>query len=193
MKWLNSRSSTKKEQMRHFSERHLPRHLVWQDSQTMLFIKDAGFVHKSFWIKTNRVLWVFWSYEKNPQNESLKNRSTKRIHDTNLLKKALQIESTIQTFKVRIRESGFGSPPAWIHKDLFCAIVLRIRQGSWGFIGFVKTGWIFRSSGHETNPQFKSSRISLANPDSRICLVRIRDYHTKQIFLESGFVTTIRN
>ncbi len=122
----------------------------------------------------------------------MKNGSTKRIHDTNLLKKALQIESAIQIFKVRIRESGFGSPPAWIHKHSFRAIVLRIRQGSWGFVGFVKTGRIFGSSGHETNPQFESFRIGLANPDSRICYVRIRDYDTKQIFLESGFVTTIR-
>ncbi len=169
MKWLYSRSSTKKGQMRHFSERLLPRHLVWQDSQTMHIIKDAGFVHESFWIKTNWVVWDFWSYEKNPQNKSLKNGSTKRIHDMNLLKKALQIESAIQIFKVWICESRFGSPPAWLHKDSFHAIVLRIRQDSWGFVGFVKTGRIFGSSGHETNPQFESLRIGLANPDSRIC------------------------
>jgi hypothetical protein len=35
---------------------------------------------------------------------------TKRIHDTNLLKKGLRIESTIQILKVRIRESGFANP-----------------------------------------------------------------------------------
>jgi len=57
----------------------------------------------------------------------------------------------------------------------------------------VKTARIFGSSGHETNPRFESLRIGLTNPDSRICEVRIRDYDTKRIFLESGFVTTIRN
>ncbi len=56
----------------------------------------------------------------------------------------------------------------------------------------MKTAQIFGSSGHETNPRFESLRIGLMNPDSRICEVRIRDYDTKQIFLESGFVTTIR-
>jgi hypothetical protein len=34
---------------------------------------------------------------------------------------------------------------------------------------------IFGSSCHETNPRFKSLRIGLTNPDSRICEVRIRD------------------
>ncbi len=56
--------------------------------------------------------------------------STNRIHHTNFLKKALQIESTIQIFKVQIRKSGFASPPAWIRKDLFRARVLRILQDS---------------------------------------------------------------
>ncbi len=70
---------------------------------------------------------------------------------------------------------GFANPPAWIRKDSFRAIVLRIRQDSWGFVGFVKTGRIFGSSGHETNPRFESLRIGLTNPDLRICEVRIRD------------------
>jgi hypothetical protein len=35
----------------------------------------------------------------------------------NLLKKALEIESAIQIFKVWNPESEFTSPPAWIHKD----------------------------------------------------------------------------
>jgi hypothetical protein len=56
----------------------------------------------------------------------------------------------------------------------------------------VKTARIFGSAGHETNPRFESLRIRLTNPDSRISEVRIRDYDTKRIFLESGFVTTIR-
>jgi len=43
----------------------------------------------------------------------------------------------------------------------------------------VKTGRIFGSSGHETNPRFESLRIGLTNPDLRIC--------------EVGFVTTIQN
>ncbi len=39
----------------------------------------------------------------------------------------------------------------------------------------MKTGRIFESSGHETNPRFESLRFGFANPDSRICEVRIRD------------------
>ncbi len=131
---------------------------------------------------------------------------TNWIHVTGIWKKFIRIQITIRVicnwvyetnytiriFKVRIRESGFANPPAWIRKDSFRAIVLRIRQDSWGFVGFVKTARIFGSSGHETNPRFESLRIGLTNPDSRICEVRIRDYNTKQIFLESGFVTMIR-
>ncbi len=48
--------------------------------------KDAGFVHESFRNKMNRVIWDFWPYETNPQNESFENCITKRIHKTNLLK-----------------------------------------------------------------------------------------------------------
>jgi hypothetical protein len=55
---------------------------------------------------------------------------TKRIHETNLWKTGLQNESAIRIFKVRIRESGFANPPAWICKDSFHAIVLRIREDS---------------------------------------------------------------
>jgi hypothetical protein len=46
--------------------------------------KDAGFVYESLRIETNRVIWDFGLYETNPRNESFKNESTKRIHDTNL-------------------------------------------------------------------------------------------------------------
>ena len=138
-------------------------------------IKDAGFVYESLRIETNRIFWDFWSYETNPRNESLENRPTKRIHDTNLWKFRSRNESTKRIFKVRIRESGFANPPAWIRKDSFRGIVLRIRKDSWGFVGFVKTGRIFGSSGHETNPRFESLRFGFANPDSRICEVRIRD------------------
>jgi hypothetical protein len=68
---------------------------------------------------------------------------------------------------------------AWICKDSFPAIVLRICQDSWGFVGFVKTGQIFGSSGHETNPRFKSLRIGLMNPDSQICEVGFVNHETK--------------
>jgi hypothetical protein len=140
--------------------------------------KDAGFVYESLRIETNRIFWDLWSYETNPRNESLENRPMKRIHDTNLWKFGSRNESTKRIFKVRIRESGFANPPAWIRKDSFRGIVLRIRKDSWGFVGFVgfvKTGRIFGSSGHETNPRFESLRFGFANPDSRICEVRIRD------------------
>jgi hypothetical protein len=133
------------------------------------------------------------SDESNPRNGYLKKISTNPNHDTGSLKLSLQNESTKWIFKVRICESGFANSPAWIRKDSFCAIVLRIRQDLWGFIGFVTTARIFGSSGHVTNPRFESLRIGLTNPDSRICEVRIHDYDTKWIFLESGFVTTIQN
>jgi hypothetical protein len=155
--------------------------------------KDAGFVYKSFQNDTNRVIWNFWSYKTNPWNESLEIRPTKLIHETNLWKTGLQNESGIRIFKVRIRESGFANLPAWICKDSFRATVLRIRQDLWGFVGFMKTGRIFGSSGHETNPRFESLRIGLANPDLRICEVGFVNHETKRIFLESGFVTTIQN
>jgi hypothetical protein len=156
-------------------------------------IKDAGFVYESLRNETNRVIWNFRSYETNPRNESLENRRTKRIHDTNLWKTGLRNESTIRIFKVRIRESGFASPPAWIRKDSFRAIVLRIRKDSWGFVGFVKTGRIFGKSVYETNPRnesfenMKDSWSTIRNESGFV------NHETKRIFLESGFVTTIRN
>ena len=54
--------------------------------------KDAGFVYESLRIETNQVIWDFCLHETNPQNESFKNESTKRI------------------FRVRIHESGFANP-----------------------------------------------------------------------------------
>jgi hypothetical protein len=57
----------------------------------------------------------------------------------------------------------------------------------------VKTGQIFVSSGHESNPRFKSLRIGLANPDLQTYEAGFVNHDTKQIFLESGFVATIRN
>ncbi len=114
----------------------------------------------------------------------LQNESTKWIFG----KQAYETNPRYEYLRFR-----FANPPAWICKDSFRAIVLRIHQDSWGFVGFVKTGRIFGSSGHETNPWFESLRIRLTNPDSRICEVGFVNHKTKQIFLESGFVTTIRN
>ncbi len=110
---------------------------------------------------------------------------TNWIHDTNLLKTGLQIESAIQIFQV----SGFASPPARIHKDsgfanlyfydLFCALVLRIFEDSWGFIGFVKIGQIFENWqdlwfkiwNESFQLRILCSRIRY---ESRICFVRHR-------------------
>jgi hypothetical protein len=141
----------------------------------------------------NQVIWDFWPYKSNPQYKSFEKSSTNWIHDTKLLKKVLQIESTIKIFKVWIQESGFASPPAWIRKDLFRAIVLRIRQDWWGFVGFVKTGPISLKSVYESNPRIESLRIGLGNPDLQIYEVRFINYKTKRTFLESGFMITIRN
>ncbi len=49
-----------------------------------IYIKDAGFVHESLRIETNRIFWDFCLHKTNPQNKSFKKESTKRIHDTNL-------------------------------------------------------------------------------------------------------------
>jgi hypothetical protein len=89
---------------------------------------------------------------------------------------------------------GLANLPAWIRKDSFRAIVLRICQDSWGFVGFVKTGRIFGSSGHKTNPRFESLRIAResgfpnlwswirqSRNETNLFGVRIRDYNTKQI------------
>ncbi len=70
---------------------------------------------------------------------------TKRIHDTNLLKKGLRIESTIRILKVRIRKSktsGFVS-----------TIVLRIRKDlldSWKQVESFEN-WLDSWSRFETN------------------------------------------
>ncbi len=64
---------------------------------------------------------------------------TKRIHETNLWKTGLRNESTIRIFRKHVYETnprneslrfGFANPPAWIRKDSFRAIVLRIREDS---------------------------------------------------------------
>ncbi len=141
----------------------------------------------------NQVIWDFWPYKLNPQYKSFEKSSTNWIHDTKLSKKVLRIESAIKIFKVWIHESGFASPPAWIRKDLFCAIVLRILQDWWGFIGFVKTGQIFWKSVYKSNPRIESLTIGLGNPDLQIYEVSFVNHKMKQTFLESGFMITIRN
>jgi hypothetical protein len=49
-----------------------------------IFLKDAGFVYESLRNETNQVIWKKNFHATNPRNESFKNESTKRIHDTNL-------------------------------------------------------------------------------------------------------------
>ena len=112
----------------------------------------------------------------------------------NLLKKGLRIESTIRIFKVQIHESRFTSPPAWIDKDWFCVIVLRIRQDLWGFVGFMKKGRIFWKSVYESNSGTKSFetlrfviyymkwiRIHIVRHESNLFEVRICGHNTVQI------------
>jgi hypothetical protein len=127
---------------------------------------------------------------------------TKRIHETNLWKTGLRNESTIRIFGKPAYETnpqyeslrfGFASPPAWICKDSFCAIVLRIRKDSRGFVGFVKTGRIFGKSVYETNPRNESfenikdswftirNESGFVNHETNLFGVRIRDYDTKRI------------
>ncbi len=144
-----------------------------------------GFVYESFRNETNWVIWNFWSYETNPRNESLENRPTKRIHDTNLWKTGLRNESTIRIFKVWIRKSGFASPPAWIRKDSFCAIVLRIREVLWKQVESLENQSTKRI--HEMNllktlrihdPRI---RIPFIRHKSNLFGVRIRSHDTVRI------------
>jgi hypothetical protein len=48
-----------------------------------IYIKDAGFVHESLRIETNRIFWDFWSYESKRIESFEIFGLTKRIHDTN--------------------------------------------------------------------------------------------------------------
>jgi hypothetical protein len=70
----------------------------------MIFSKDAGFVYESFRNETNRVIWKKNFHETNPRNESFEHRSTKRIHETNLLN-TIQIREYESQGFVRIRKS----------------------------------------------------------------------------------------
>jgi hypothetical protein len=57
----------------------------------------------------------------------------------------------------------------------------------------VKTGRIFQKQVYKTNPQYESLRFGFTNPDSRVRQPGFVNHDTKRIFLESGFVPTIRN
>jgi hypothetical protein len=61
-----------------------PTYIWWDFWNKSILAKDAGFVYESLQIEMNRVIWDFCLHKTNPQNESFKNESTKRIHDTNL-------------------------------------------------------------------------------------------------------------
>jgi hypothetical protein len=149
--------------------------------------KDAGFVYESFRNETNQIFWDFWPYKSNPRYESFKNRSTKRIHNTNLSKTGLRNESAIRILKVWICKSGFASPPAWIRKDSFHAIVLRIREDSldsWKQAESFKNRstkrilkvWI-RESGFASPPAW----IRQSRYETNLFGVRIHDHDTKRI------------
>jgi len=80
-------------------------------------------MYESFQIKENRVILKNKSSETNPWNKSLRFGVT---HPD-----------------LRVRQPGFKrfrDSQILIFKDSFCAIVLKIRKDSWGF---VKTGRIF--------------------------------------------------
>ena len=169
------------------------------------YYRDAGFVHESFRNETNRIFWDFWSYEMNPRNESLENRPTKRIHNTNLWKTGLRNECTIQIFKVWIRESGFASLPAWICKDLFCAIVLNLsgfvricwirenRSNLWKFRSLIEsTIWIFKNRTHESGFAKLWSWIRQSWNQTNLFGVRICDYNTKRIHVFTNLLYDFR-
>ena len=132
--------------------------------------KDAGFVYESFRNESNLLRFLVLRIE------STKRVFEKKIYETNPRYESLRFGVTNPDSRIRIlRIRKDSDSRIFIFKDSFRAIVLRIRKDSWGFVGFVKTGRIFGSSGHETNPRFESLRFGFANPDSRICEVRIRD------------------
>jgi hypothetical protein len=82
-------------------------------------------VDESLWIKTNQA-FLKKNFCINPQIESLRFGLTNpdsRVHKSGLVR---IWDSLIRNFK-----------------DLFCTIVLKICEDSWGFVRFVKTGHIF--------------------------------------------------
>ena len=126
---------------------------------------------------------------------------TNRIHETGIWKNFLRILITIRVVWNWVYETnprneslrfGFANPPAWIRKDSFRAIVLRICKDSWGFVGFVKTGRIFGESVYETNPRnesfenIKDSWSTIRNESGFVT------HDTKRIFYSQDSWSTIR-
>jgi len=108
-----------------------------------IYSKDARFIYESLRIDTKRVFWDFWPYESNPRYKSFEKRYTNRIYNTNLMKPGLQNESTIRIFWMPY---GFANPKHGIHMDSYLfkvCLCTKIREDSWGFVGFMKTGRIF--------------------------------------------------
>ncbi len=64
-------------------KRENTRERQWQRGRERVRIKDAGFVHESLRIETNRIFWDFWSYESKRIKSFEIFGLTKRIHDTN--------------------------------------------------------------------------------------------------------------
>ncbi len=129
----------------------------------------------ALWIEST--IWIFWKkvYESNPRYKSL------RFGFTNP--------------DLRVRQPGFVR--IWdsrncIFKDLLCAIVLRIRQDLWGFIGFVKTGRIFWKSVYKSNPRtesFEKLRICdpryKTNPDL-YCKAQIKPFWSQDLWPQNN-------
>ncbi len=156
-----------------------------QISPWFVFTKLAGFVNESFRIdtnNTNRVIFEFYFHKPNPRNESFEHCRTNRIHETNHLNNVGWNESMKWIFW---KQYGFANPKPRIRTDSGLFKVRLCSKDSWGFGRIHEKGLIFGSSGHKSNPKFKSLRIRLANLWSQICQSRNK--------VESGFVTTIQN
>ena len=120
---------------------------------------------------------IFWAplYETNPRNESFEHRTTKRIHETNLLN------------TVGIRESG--------PQDSYGFVVCLCSKDSWGFVGFVgfvKKGRILSKTVYETNPRYGYLKTLVTNRNETNPKIRIRFVGTKRIFLSQDSWSTIR-
>ncbi len=122
------------------------------------------------------------------------------VIQTESFETGLQNKSTNQIFKVRTCNSGFSRPQNWIpqdsgfanpyfFRDLFCAIVLKIREDLWGLVSFVKTGQIFWTL---AGFGMYDSKQIFPSPDLWTT-IRNKSRFTDRTFLESGFVTTIQS
>jgi hypothetical protein len=127
--------------------------------------KDARFVYESLRIDTKWVFWDFWPYESNPRYKSFEKRYTNRIHNLNLMKPGLQNKSTIQIFWMPY---GFANPRHRIRMNLYLfkeRLCTKISEDLWGFVGFVKTGWIFwKLAGFECTIQNESFQVRIREP-----------------------------